>query len=575
PNLISLYELVGEAGEPWFFTMELVAGGADFLHFVGRVRSEVKSPAGWDDTPTATTGMLEAPTLVDTGASHTAPATPVSAAAALDAGALLRLRGALAQMAEGVQALHHAGKLHRDLKPANVMVRADGRLLLLDFGLVLEREEASSGAGAKIVPGAVPESYFSSTVAGTIPFMSPEQAAGAALTPASDWYAVGVMLFEALTGRQPFIGTAREVLERKQHNDAPAPADLSAGVPGDLNTLCRALLGRDASQRADGDAVLRCCGKSSAAASHEAHGSGAEAAALFGREEHLAALRQAFAHVQSGKTVVAHLHGASGLGKSSILDGFLRELAARLDPRPLLLRGRCYEQESVPYKAMDSVIDALANHLRLLPSSDLTPLLPDNAGALVRVFPVLERALPLALAAANGAQTADVNELRRQAFAALRILLTRLGRRSPLVLVIDDLQWGDVDSAALLEELVRPPHPPGMLLLVSYRDEYVATSACLRALTALDAMRDAALHTVRIPVAALPPQRAQALARLLLGAAPDAEAKAERIARESGGNPYFIHELTQHATATASTLDAMLWNRVQLLPAPARTLLEM
>ncbi|MGH9414984.1 MAG: serine/threonine-protein kinase, partial [Terriglobales bacterium] len=218
PNLISLYELVGEAGEPWFFTMELVAGGADFLHFVGRVRSEVKSPAGWDDTPTATTGMLEAPTLVDTGASHTAPATPVSAAAALDAGALLRLRGALAQMAEGVQALHHAGKLHRDLKPANVMVRADGRLLLLDFGLVLEREEASSGAGAKIVPGAVPESYFSSTVAGTIPFMSPEQAAGAALTPARDWYAVGVMLFEALTGRQPFIGTAREVLERKQHN---------------------------------------------------------------------------------------------------------------------------------------------------------------------------------------------------------------------------------------------------------------------------------------------------------------------------------------------------------------------
>src|SRR6202011_2308730 len=111
--------------------------------------------------------------------------------------------------------------------------------------------------------------------------------------------------------------------------------------------------------------------------------------ALVGRQGHLAALAEAFDEARRGQTVVAAVHGQSGAGKSALLRCFLDGLADRGEA--VVLAGRCYEQESVPYKALDSLIDALSRYLAVLPPEDATALMPHDMMALARLFPVLRQ----------------------------------------------------------------------------------------------------------------------------------------------------------------------------------------
>jgi hypothetical protein len=297
------------------------------------------------------------------------------------------------------------------------------------------------------------------------------------------------------------------------------------------------------------------------------------------------------------------------MGKSLLVQRFLEGLAER--EQVVVLTGRCYEQESVPYKALDSLVDALSRYLRRLPAHKVDELMPRHVSALARLFPVLRRVEAASAAAdlemrrtamgqpftpKHGAEAAaeelrrfdevpDLQELRRRAFGALRELLARLGDRVPLVLYIDDLQWGDADSAALLSDLLRPPDPPVLLLLCSYRSEYAAKSPCLRTLLGSRTPSGAAPDRAELAVEELSLAEARTLALELLGRDdPAAAAEAEVIARESGGSPYFVGELVQYLRGGAElpgrtaaekiTLEDVLWRRVAGLPEAARRLLE-
>lgn len=532
PNLVGLYEL-GRDQHQFFFTMELVRG-VPLLRYLWGAEPDAE-PAG--DAP---------------------PLSPVADFA--------RLRGVFAQLAEGVHALHSARKLHRDIKPSNVMVTHHGRVVLMDFGFVGEDSVGTM------------ESTAGSIIVGTPAYMAPEQAAGGPRTGASDWYSVGATLYMALTGQVPFHGeTLGRMMERKRSELPPPPRSLVAGIPEDLDQLCLRLLHPEPGRRIASAKLLdllhqhphspdlgqaRGVAYLSPAATHVG------ARRFVGRSAEVGALRRAHAEVcAGGGPAVVLLRGRAGLGKSALV----RHVTDELRASSVVLRARCYERDGVPLKALDSLIDALARQLRQHPR----PGLDDALAALTPLFPVLQAGE--GAAQSLGEQRPD--DLDEAAALALAQLLARLAEPRPLVLWLDDLQWGDPGSVHALRRLLTagPAGPaPAILLIASYRSEDSGTSPALHVLQ--DMSLTPGLPVQVIELGPLPPDDTLALAEAVLGA-DTARARLHGLAAEAQGSPQFLHDLARfiaHGPGAAPeiTLDELLEIRIARLNDAQRRLLD-
>ena len=361
-----------------------------------------------------------------------------------------RCRAVLLQLIDGVDALHSAGVLHRDIKPSNVLVDRGGRLVVLDFGLALPILSADAGT-------------LSVQPAGTVAYMSPEQCriGSSKLTAASDWYSVGALLYQVLMGRPPFVGTALEVMQRKAEHDV---APLGDDVAPELSDVCVRLLARRAEDRADG-AALRAALQGGEPASTDHSDAVVEPTVFAGRSEELSRLEVLFARTQNGESLACYIEGESGIGKSRLVREFERRL--ELD-RLVFLHGRCLERETVPYKAIDSLIDELSAVWNKLPSNEASYILPQDPYLLSTAFPVLEGVIEIGRSI-EGPEIVDPQERRSRCLAALRETMQRLARRRPVVLFLDDLQWVDSETVALLRSLMHEPRPPPLLLVMTAR----------------------------------------------------------------------------------------------------------
>jgi eukaryotic-like serine/threonine-protein kinase len=533
-NLVGLGELF-EDRERWFFTMEMVRG-IHFLDYVRRADEEDEADAdGEGSRATESQATAEQPTVdIPSGDGAPRASRPRIHSGKLASGAdEARLRAAFAQLALGLVALHRAQKVHRDIKPSNIMVTPEGRVVVLDFGLVAD------------LLNMIPESHL----VGTFSYMAPEQAGLRAIGPAADWYSVGVLLYQALTGRLPVTGAAREVLVLKQAFEPAAP-HVIAEVPDDLDELCTRLLRIDPAARPSGAEILRILQVEEresivATKGHTPH--------FVGRLMEIEALRKAFTTTRRDRGVTFFAHGESGVGKSALIRRFTDALVAE-ERETVVLAGRCYERESVPYKAVDGIIDALSRWLTPLPEGALAAILPRQRGLLGQVFPVMRRLEAVAQAPRAAPGALDPQVLRARLFFALRDLFTRLADRRPLVLVIDDLQWADADSLALLADVMRHPGAPRLLLLATMRSALTTETRLAEArgealpLRSIDEI--AALFSGdvrRLHIEALPPRDARELCDALLrDAGAGAEVNAEALAAEAGGHPLFIDELVRH-----------------------------
>ncbi len=221
---------------------------ADDQTFLARFRAEARHAAALSHPNIATVLDYGEATAEDTGEDVAflvmelvdgAPlSTLLTEEGPLDPEAALSV---LSQAAAGLAEAHRAGVVHRDVKPGNILVRPDGSVKLTDFGI-------ACSAGSVPLTG-------TGQVIGTPQYMSPEQAAGEQVSPASDVYALGLVGYESLTGHAAFAGTNPVAVALKHVYEDPDP--LPAEVPPDVRHLIEAALVRDPQQRLpDGDAFL-------------------------------------------------------------------------------------------------------------------------------------------------------------------------------------------------------------------------------------------------------------------------------------------------------------------------------
>ena len=508
------------------------------------------------------------------------------------------------EVAEALEAAHKRRLVHRDLKPANVMLTDGDHVKVTDFGLAtrlplrLERQTGSE-------PGHTDGS--TRMLEGTPAYMSPEQATGQPVDRRSDIFSFGVLLYELVSGIQPFrrmsVGATLTAIREDR------PTDLRQHLPAAeaaLGAVVARMMEKDPAERYQsfGDVRLELRRLSGEIASRtktdsrsfvEPSGTG-DRGTLVGREPEQAELLRTIQAAARGRGGLVVVGGEAGVGKSRLVEDALAD-ARQLGC--LALVGRCYEHAGTP--PLVPWIEALEEAARLLPASVFRDVVGRTAPELARLVPEVHRLFP------------DVppplelpSELQQRfLFNNIQEFLTRCSRVVPLAIFLDDLQWADESTLRLIHHLA--PHVVKMAMVVvgAYRDVDVAAAAERSGVSrGLDhllervrgqkrAARNRAAPLAQTTLDQLVEQRLARSVRLaplseggvgsllaILGRKEPPAPITRRIFDETGGNPFFVEELFRHLKEEGRLFDPQGGWRRDLdddeisVPAGVRTVID-
>jgi len=401
---------------------------------------EVAPACGATPRPFIVMELIDGPTLRDVADGKTtgldAEESPIAAACRM-----------VAQAARALAAAHAAGVVHRDVKPENVMVRADGYVKVVDFGLargvpMLGRLHLPAGAGFQqdTDPGAI---------LGTVAYMSPEQARGQIVESPSDIFSLGIVLYQLVTGRHPFeADSALGILHAIGSARPATPSSVNPSVPPALDGLLEAMLQKDARLRPTAAEVAQTL------AGAADWTTAAAPRPLVRRERELALLRLALAAADAGRGSIQCVAGEPGIGKTTLVEDFLDGVDDP-DAGRIVGRGHCSERLGAT-EAYLSVTEALADLVR-----------GASGPAVVRLLRAVAPTwyAQVAPSSAEGSRAPSQPAMLRE-FVALLRELSRLGT---VVLFLDDVHWADVPTVDLLAQVGRHCAGLRVLVVVSYR----------------------------------------------------------------------------------------------------------
>jgi hypothetical protein len=459
------------------------------------------------------------------------------------------------QVSQILVRIHAARVLHKDLTPGNLLLdRGGDRVWICDFGLAQELGAADPG------------SLLAGTLEGTLQYLAPEQTGrmNRGCDFRSDLYALGATLYHALVGRPPFESSdALELIHAHIARVPDDPSTLRADVPPALSKLLLRLLRKEPEERYQSAAALlndlvRCRERLASGGSLDADFElGGEeipdqprfAVKLYGREREIEELRAHYATAAAGGGRMLWLRGEPGAGKSALIDELRPQLA---QTGGYLTIGKADPYRDRPYDAWVSVLGGLA-HQWLIESDarlerwqyELRAGLGNIAGALVELVPdlgfILGEVPPVPPLGPRETQV-------RLALALRRFVAICATPQHPLVVYLDDLQWSDAGSRALLEALLSSGEPAALLLVGAYRSNEVGADHPLSDLMTRVAERGAVCASLELgPLA--PDAAVAMLGDALDRPVEDVKSLAELIERKTGNTPLLVRQFVEHIHA--------------------------
>jgi len=422
-----------------------------------------------------------------------------------------------ADVCKGLEFIHAKGVVHRDLKPGNVWLTAEGSAKIGDYGLAIAADRTRL--------------TLQGTMVGTVDYMPPEQALGGEITPRSDLYSLGALLYELVTGRPPFSGERIAEVIGQHINVVPAPAsERGAQIPAALDELISQLLAKDPERRPASAAEVRqrleAIDPSDTRSDFDENFRLRRARQVFvGRSRELDELRRRFDEAASGQSRIVMLVGQPGIGKTRLAQELEAHARSR---RARVLWGRAPEGGGAPEYWLFT--QALRRLLDEVDEGTARRVLGEEASQLARIAPDVRERL-------HTAEPPDPSEFAL--FEAVRAFLHRLAEDRPLLLVLDDLHWADRGSLGLLQHVSRELATAKALILGTYRDSELSRAHPLsHALATLN--REA--NFFRINVRGLDREQVADYVERSAGFEPTRE-QLEAFMRETDGNPFFLSEI--------------------------------
>jgi hypothetical protein len=440
--------------------------------------------------------------------------------------------------------VHRAGIVHCDLKPNNVFIRGADQPVLMDFGLVAQ---ARGAIGREALQGDV-------RIGGTLPYLSPEVIRGRLPDARADIYALGCMLYEALTGKPPFsAGSDDELLDKHLRSVPRPPGELVSGIPPELEALTLRMLQKRAHDRlGHAEDVLR--GLVAAGAPAELAQAADEAARpgylfrpqLVGRDEVMAAVLDRCERALEGEGALVLLEGESGIGKTF----FASELCQRVQRKGLqVIKGECspppaagqpgQENGGLPLHSFRELLEALGDHCREHSGGETARLL----GPKLRLLTAYEPSLAHVPDAQNWPEmpALPASAARERLVRTVVDALAALAGQRPLLVTLDDLQWADGLSLSVLEALDEDFFKRAPLVLVATCRNDEPRAAVERVFARSFALKLRLERLGQLGVLSM-------VSDMLAMAAPP-ESLVHFVHAHSEGNPFFVAEYLRAVTA--------------------------